>query len=74
MRSLTDQLLALSVAERLHIVEVLCESLAAETAETLPVPDWLEAELDRRKSAHDRDPESAIPWEEARERLRRRYG
>ena len=73
MSSLTDQLLALTVDERLQIVEILCVSLADEKA-AQPVPEWLEAELDRRKAAHEQDRESAIPWEEARERLRRRYG
>jgi putative addiction module component (TIGR02574 family) len=73
MSLLTDQLLALSVAERLQIVEVFCESLA-DNVQALPIPDWLEAELDRRKAAHEAAPNSAIPWEEARARLRQRYG
>jgi putative addiction module component (TIGR02574 family) len=73
MSSLTDQLLALSVEERLQIVEVLCESLA-DNAEFLSIPDWLEAGLARRKVAHETDPNSAIPWEEARDQLRQRYG
>jgi len=73
MSSLTDQLLALSVEEQLQIVEILCESLAGEEA-VPPVPEWLEAGLGRRKSAHEQNPESAAPWEEARARLRRRYG
>jgi putative addiction module component (TIGR02574 family) len=73
MSSLTDQLLALSVKERLQIVEILCESLVDEGAAP-PIPEWLEPELDRRQAAHKQAPESAIPWEEARERLRRRYG
>lgn len=73
MSSLTDQLPASSVEERLQIVEILCESLADEEAMP-PVPEWLDAELGRRKSAHEQNPESAVPWEEAREPLRRRYG
>jgi putative addiction module component (TIGR02574 family) len=73
MSSLTDQLLALSVEERLQIVEVHCERLA-DNAEFLSIPDWLEAELARRKAAHETVPNSTILWEEARDRLHQRYG
>ena len=34
--------------------------------------DELRAELDRRIAEHDADPDSAIPWEVVRERLRTR--
>lgn len=30
-------------------------------------------EIDRRLAEHDRDPGSAIPWEEVRARLHRRF-
>jgi len=32
------------------------------------------AEIERRLAAYERDPSSGVPWEEARARLRARYG
>jgi len=51
----------------LRLVEDLWESIAA-TPEEIPVPQWQKDELARRKAEHLRNPESAIPWEEALER------
>jgi putative addiction module component (TIGR02574 family) len=66
-------LFALSVSERLRLVEELWDSIAC-TPEAVPVPEWQKQELDRRKAEHERHPESAITWEEALRRLRSRNG
>ena len=67
-----DTLRRLSVAERLQLVEDLWDSIAAEAPdEALPVTPELAAELDARLAEHERNPASAIPWDEARARILR---
>ena len=63
-----DAILRLSVPERIQIVEDIWDSIAA-TPEQLPLTDAQRAELDRRLEAHERDPSSALPWDEVRSRL-----
>jgi putative addiction module component (TIGR02574 family) len=67
--SMSD-LLSLSVAERLQLVEDLWDSIA--DSPEIPLTEEQRQEIDRRLAEHDRNPESAIPWEEARARLLRR--
>ena len=61
----------LSVAERLDLISELWDSIP-DSLEELPIPDWHRAELERRLAAADADPDGAIPWEEVRERLRKK--
>jgi putative addiction module component (TIGR02574 family) len=70
--SISD-LLRLSVAERIQLVEDLWDSIAAES-DALPLTEAQRQEIDRRLAAHARDPQSAIPWEEVRARLLERFG
>ena len=70
METQFPQLFQLSVSQRLQLVEALWESIAA-TPEAVPVPDWQQAELARRKADHLQNPGSGIPWDEARKELRR---
>lgn len=70
----TIDIFRLTVAERLDLIDRLWASIEDDSA---PVADGQEspeliAELRRRLAAHERDPSSAIPLEEAFERLRRR--
>lgn len=67
------ELLKLSVSERIQLAEDLWDSIAAEP-EALPLTDAQRAEIERRLAEHDRDPTSAIPWEEVRARLHQRLG
>ncbi|MFL6199319.1 MAG: addiction module protein [Thermoanaerobaculia bacterium] len=67
-----SDLLHLSVAERLQLVEDLWDSIAAEP-EALELTQAQKEELDRRMAEHRADPGSAIPWEEVRTRLRQRF-
>lgn len=69
--SISD-LLHLSVAERIQLVEDLWDSLAAEP-EALPLTKAQEQEIDRRLAEHAENPDSAIPWEEVRRRLYARF-
>ena len=68
-----DELLKLSVTERIQLAEDLWDSIASEP-EALPLTDAQRAEIERRLAEHDRAPESAILWEEARTRLHQRFG
>ena len=55
----------LSVSERLQLIEDVWASLC-ESPETVDVPDWHRAELDKRLAAHERDPGAATPWDEVK--------
>jgi len=63
-------LTALSVEEKLALVEELWDSLAA-TPGAVPFTAAQRAELDRRLDALDREGPVGIPWEEVVDRIRR---
>jgi len=65
-----DDLLKLPPAERVEIALALWDSLEdLEIDALLPLTDEQKAELDRRLAEHERDPESAIPWDQVRRDL-----
>lgn len=66
-----DQILNLSIEERIQLVEVIWDSIA-EHPESLPVTEAQRKELDRRLSDHVREPEAARPWAEVRKSLGRK--
>lgn len=68
MTALRDEILKLSVVERLQLVEEIWDSLT-EDAVDMPLSDELKRELDRRLALHRANPESAIPWEQVRAEL-----
>jgi putative addiction module component (TIGR02574 family) len=61
----------LTFPERIELITRLWDSLP-EDMEGIPIPDWHREELERRLAAADANPDAAIPWEEARRRLRER--
>ena len=63
-----SEILELPVDERIRLVELIWDSIAA-VPETVPVPDELKAELDRRLAEFEANPEAGNPWEEVRERI-----
>ncbi|MBM4038777.1 MAG: addiction module protein [Planctomycetes bacterium] len=65
--SLAD-VLNLSVAERIQLVEDIWDSIAA-VPESVPLTDAQREELDCRLDAYHRDPAAGAPWEEVRERI-----
>lgn len=67
-----NELLKLSVPERIQLAEDLWDSVAAES-EAFRLTDAQRVEIERRLAEHDRDPDSAIPWEDARARLHQRF-
>jgi putative addiction module component (TIGR02574 family) len=63
----------LSPAEKLELVEDLWDDLAA-APDDVPIHEWQREELDRRRALLQEDPESAVAWDEVKQRIRSRYG
>lgn len=66
------ELLALDVETRLALVQELWDSIVkdAQAGAELPITDAERRALDDRLREDDERPEQAIPWPEARARLR----
>jgi putative addiction module component (TIGR02574 family) len=64
------EILKLDVEERLRIIEVIWDSIAAAPA-TLPLTAADRAELDRRIAEDDADPEDVMSWQQARDLIKR---
>lgn len=76
---------SLSVDERLRLIDELWLSIAADAERgdaraveainlEYPVDPGFFAELERRSDEFERDPSSAVRWEDLREELKRKYG
>lgn len=70
---LQEAIRRLSVDERIRLVQDIWDGIAADS-EPLPLTDAERSEIARRIAEHERDPSSAIPWEDALATLRERYG
>lgn len=65
-----DELLKLPPAERVEIALALWDSLDDGQLDALvPLTEEQKAELDRRLAEHEKNPSSAIPWEQVRRDL-----
>jgi len=62
----------LSPSEKLQLVEDLWDDLAA-TPDAVPVYDWQQKELARRKANLTQYPASGLTWEDVKQRVRSRY-
>lgn len=72
-----SDLLRLSTAERLQLVEDLWDSVAADAhaePERVPVSDAQRLEVLRRSEAYRQNPGAAVPLEDALERIERTLG
>ncbi len=69
MSSKIADILELSVAERIQMVEDIWDSIAA-VPEAVPLNEDQKKELDRRLEAYHQNPDAGSPWVEVRERLR----
>ena len=65
--ALLDEILRLPPEQRLQLVEDIWDSLAA-SPESVPVPEWHRAELDRRLD--DPSEQAKLSWEDVQARLR----
>ncbi len=63
-----SELLHLSVAERIQLVEDLWDSVAAHPEQVETAPEQL-AELERRLAELDADPEGGESWDEVKARI-----
>lgn len=66
--NLLPEILSLSVAERIQLVEDIWDSIAAEPEE-LPLTGEERQELDRRLADLERNPGVGRPWAEVKARL-----
>ncbi|HYX71293.1 MAG TPA: addiction module protein, partial [Nitrososphaera sp.] len=63
-------ILELSVAERIQLVEDIWDSIAA-VPETLALTDDERQELDRRLEAYAENPDEGISWNELKKKVRK---
>jgi putative addiction module component (TIGR02574 family) len=71
MSTVLREALALSVRERLQLIEEVWDSLAA-TPEAIPVTPAQRKEVARRRRAHARNSAAVRSWAEVRGKLERR--
>jgi len=69
--ALRRELLQLSTAEKIELVEALWDSIP-EADESRELTPEQQADLDQRLTEADADPDGGTPWDEARERIRQR--
>lgn len=67
---LREQIMRLSVAERIQLMDEIWDSLA-DDPEAFPLTDEQKAELDRRLADRERNPHQAYSWEEVVEYARK---
>ncbi len=72
-KTLRDEVMKLSRGEKIELVHELWESIPPGEEEFELTPEQVQ-EIERRIAEHERDPGSAVSWEEVRERLRARFG
>jgi putative addiction module component (TIGR02574 family) len=65
------QVFELTISEKLQLLEDLWDSISL-TPEQIPVLDWQKEELDKRKAAYLKNPDSGSSWESVKERIRNR--
>jgi putative addiction module component (TIGR02574 family) len=77
VQELEAEALKLSANERIRLAQELWDSIIPEAEnnpDLLPLTEAQIRELERRLAEHERDPNSAVPWEDLRARLRARLG
>jgi putative addiction module component (TIGR02574 family) len=73
MSTQLEEILRLSVAERIQLAEDIWDSIAADPA-ALPLSDAQRLELDRRLESYAQNPDEGFPWEELKEKVRKSHG
>jgi putative addiction module component (TIGR02574 family) len=64
-----DNILDLSISERIQLVEDIWDSIA-QVPESVQLTDEQKLELDRRLDAYYNNPNAGSPWDVVRERIR----
>ena len=70
-RLIKADILSLSVAERIQLVEDIWDTII-ELPQEVPLTDEQKIELDRRLEAYHQNPDEGSPWGEVRDRIRSR--
>ncbi len=65
-----ENILNLSVSERIQLVEDIWDSIA-EIPEAVLLSDQQKQELERRLAVYRKAPEEGSPWHEARQRIQK---
>jgi putative addiction module component (TIGR02574 family) len=68
-RDLVEDILKMSLEERVRLVEVIWDSIAA-SRESVCLTDWQRRELDRRLAEFESDPDSGSSFEDVLARIR----
>ena len=71
MNTQLAEILQLSVAERIQLVEDIWDSIAA-VPEAVALSEEQEAELERRVEAYQANPKEGIAWNDLKTKLRKR--
>ena len=69
MSTQLSDILQLSIAERIQLVEDIWDSIVA-FPEALPLTEAQRQELDRRLQAHAQNPDEGISWDELKKKIR----
>jgi putative addiction module component (TIGR02574 family) len=69
MSTQLSEILQLTIAERIQLVEDIWDSVAA-FPEAIPLTDAQKEELDRRMQAYAQNPNEGISWDELKDKLR----
>lgn len=64
-----NEISQLSVAERIQLVQDIWDTVWSRP-ENLELTEAQSQELDRRLQNYRREPESSVPWDEVKERIR----
>ena len=70
MEALLEKALELPIPERIKLVEDIWDSIAV-VPDAIRLTEEQMAEIDRRIEDYQANPDKLVPWEEARERLRK---
>lgn len=71
MNTQLSEILQLSVAERIQLVEDIWDSIAT-VPEAISLTEEQKAELERRLEAYQANPSEGISWNDLKEKLRQR--
>jgi len=69
MSALPSEIVRLSTAEKVQLVEDLWDHIATETLAEIVLSETQRVELERRLAEHEANPDQAIPWEIVRAEL-----
>lgn len=70
MSTQLSDILQMSIAERIQLVEDIWDSIAA-FPEAVPLTEAQRQELDRRLHAYAQNPDEGISWDQLKEKMRK---